>query len=203
MNWETVGEFISLHWIVISVGVGCFVAGIVLKGIFSSVRFKFAQLRNNEVLALQKTRQAELEVELKKAEQAAEIARIEMEGRAAADLRKSAEAEKVRRHRLELAGKLVELRPVLQEYLQAVQEASSTGNDDYMELRQLFRGELIKDFIDSLGRHWDLDDADFYMSSNDRARIEAFVDAKYPLEDAVTAQIPPAIKKLIDLLEIE
>ena len=143
-------------------------------------------IRNLEMMA--KEREYELDDKNKVHERKLEENKIIEAGR-----------EKQRQHKLDLAQKLVELKPVFQEYLMQLRNGYDSA---YTEQRQEFRDELVEECL----KYYREGDGIAYKLIEERLdivdeevklKIENIVNAKFPLNEI---PMPFEIKRLIEYL---
>ncbi|MBR9704629.1 hypothetical protein GOV12_04400 [Candidatus Pacearchaeota archaeon] len=112
--------------------------------------------------------------------------------------------ESKRQHRLQLADRLVQLQPVLVEYLDSLKPSEIQEDPDYLTQRRDYRAELVKKTLKEINENGDGIMDDIVQKESDpintaiEAIINKLIDQRYPLDDKVrTPKMPKELRRLI------
>jgi hypothetical protein len=209
-----------------AVGAGFLGVGYLIGRITSGARAKIAEFKRDETVAKEKVSQLDLETKVRlkeleyqnadsdhkrKLELIDKERAYKLEDSAREDqkeeqkaLRAKEETEKNKQYRIELANKLIELKPVLESYLQELRNLPAP-DPEYIKLREEYRQELVLKVMEKYEAgegyaHEITENEEDPFDSDVVERIEHAVDAKFPLPSRRSPEIPYQIGKLVSLI---
>lgn len=166
--------------------------GIVGAGIAGVLGYHFG----SKTQISDKTRMAQIEVQRAEANNAIKLKEMQyVENQKEYD-RETQRENRERQFRLDLISKLVELKPVLQSYLETLRQEISTQNADYEKQRQCYRTELVEEYM-SENKDSKFDTGDYVGDEDAMQHINHLVDLKYPPRERNQLPVPIEIRALI------
>jgi hypothetical protein len=210
MEYKTLADLTdSPQAVYAAIGFVGFAAGYVLAKFSGKRKLELSKLETERVLAQEKTKQLETQIELGKNEHVVELKKLEYEESAKKCQKDLENDEKQRQYKLSLARELVELKPVIEQYFASLKTAQTNlpVTSEYLQKRQERATELVKGILDYCDENREGWAEDIAISSTDlfddntKKQIEAILNIEFPLSAEISLpELPSEVKKLIDII---
>jgi hypothetical protein len=210
----------SPEFILGATAIGSAVIGYITGKATSDGKIKLAEFDRDRYVAEQETKRAAIELDRARESSKLDLERVRFENSDAelarmlekiarereygqADLdRKANEMDRLRKHQLDMAARLAELKPVLESYLCNQLHEDGNGADlEYLKTREEYRRELVAKWEKQMEEDGNSVFSEDIPMDEDKERINALVDMKFPLPNKqAQSRIPEEIKNLIDIV---